>query len=451
MKKTAFFLCILLCLSFLSVLPCGAAEEMVQGYISNALTNSNISGDYVKALVLTADRTKHIYTLAKRVTVNGTVFTPKETEEFDAIADQIRNQFAEIRLNGEQITEITTDTEPEELTYVLYDPATGRFSGVDKVLPVFDDCGAYIPALDADHYYTIEVYDYAVNITRKTAKAEDMATVHQIAAESSAQPNFLLALTVEFEARDALESTEVPAVCKAKLYDADGDFLQEAETDVSFPYLYFNDLPNENRGYKVTLWLESAEGKTISPACTILCTTAALPVYSGFMDAAGTTEDISGEHIIVRIRDAKGEKHTYSCFGLRYIGNERITDLQTAIDSLLKLTRVEFMCDGTDNINMIRPFTMKREWKDCNVSGAAVYKDRFEAEVQFEETYEKPTALVLVALYDENGKLTGWTFKTVDVPKDRSESVPVNVSMDASENYVSSKLFLWETLLGPCS
>ncbi|MBE7024707.1 MAG: hypothetical protein E7408_01460 [Ruminococcaceae bacterium] len=420
---------------------------ILHGYIVNAAPVTDINGTHLELLIRDSNRTESNYKITDAISINNNVCAPWENE---AEWTSLIGKFVKAAVSDDCLQGIYYETTPTRVSGGEYDPASGRFSDIDSTLPIFYECGEYIPYLDENHTYELDVYSYAVNITDMTAK-NGLVTIARVNMYQSAQDNFLLFLGADFEITAAAETIQ------ARLYDAAGRLLKETEENIdgTYGFMGFRDLPNQNKDYSVSWWLEDNGGNRISLPYTFTYSTNAVPVYSGYMDAAVIVSNISGEGIEFRITNPKEGDLVFRCASRILLnGNSfRIqSDNVEEIEAQIRqLTQVECMCDENGEVNVIRSAVMQRAGKDCSVSDAVVYKESFAAEVQFEETYTGSSALVLIALYDETGKLTGWSFETVEVPADKSEAVSVSAPIDASEKYTDGKVFLWQTLLSPTS
>lgn len=423
------------------------AIPILYGYIVNALPVSDINGTHLEVLIRHSDQSETIYKINSSISINGNSCKPWLNESIwtPLIGNLIKAAVSEGCLQA-----IYYETTPKEVTDAEYNSVLKQFANIDNALPVFYEYGEYLPYLDENHTYTLDVYSYAVNITDMTAK-NGWKTIFHVDLYQSVQNDFLLSLGGSFEA------DTTTAIVKTRLCDTNGNTLQEMEENVydTYGYIGFRALPNQNKNYTVSFWLEDAEGKRISLLYTFKYAMDAVPVYTGYMDATAIVSDINGEGIEFRITNPQDGDRVFRCAYKFYLNgiSFRITysNVEMLKDSIQQLTQIECMCDENGNVSVIRSAVMHRPGKDCRVSDAVVYKDSFEAEVQFEETYTGTSALVLIALYDENSKMTGWTFETVEVPADKSESVSVSAPIDASERYKNGKVFLWESMLGPCS
>ncbi len=418
--------------------------DIVYGYVEDISYELDIDRS-VEMIFRGVDAKKESYDISDSTWINNKSYQVETGKE--EITSLLWKKLVKAAVLDGHIRRIYFEDEPlAALAKETYNPVTGQFSGVGKALPIFYENGQHVPYPDENHLYDITVYSYVVNITGVHSK-DSLEVIAPIDFSCAMRANF------KFEISATFETTVSEATYKAQLYDESGRKRGEVMQAVSENSgdIQFGTLPNETEKYTIVLWLENMDGEEISPEYRYSYTTEKKTIYAGYVfDATMVTLDFN--HVIeIGIRDASGEETGYICADPINLNGKSVrtsTDVETALEQLKRLNYVEYTFDEAGNISVIRSATMEKTGETYSVTDAIVYKDAVEAKVQFSDTYEKKTALILVALYDETGTLTGWELKTVDVPAD-GKAVDVNIPMDAQASFAESKVFLWENLLVP--
>ncbi len=425
------------------------AHPVTSVYVQNTAVVSDISGFNLQLLVRDINGSTRVCYATERLSVNGMHISFSDESALRNIAATLRGKLIRMAQKGTDITTIYYEDTPLDIIYGLpFDTQTGQLVDVDADLPVFYKNGIAPPYLDNNHTYDVQLYSYAANIVGMLAN-NGMVTVEPTKLSTTIEGDFCLWMGGDF----SCSTNEGIAVFQLK--DEAGQLLLSYSEDLSAAVssFGFSKIPNESGNYTVSLWVENANGIRISPAYTFTHFVIPVSVQKGYIYATAPVSSISGQGIEVGIRLANGVEKSFSLPSSFYLDGTRIrlstlslTDLTEIID---RMTYVQFALDGSGRIAVLRSNTMHAQNKNCTVSNTVVYKDAIEATVQFSEDYTKETMLVLIALYDENGRMTGWGFEEVEVPADKSQSVQVQMATDASVPYTNGKVFMWESLLRP--
>ncbi len=155
---------------------------------------------------------------------------------------------------------------------VTYDEASGTFihpnlPGYDKKLPIYccmsPDYEYVLPYLDGNHYYTIDLYDYAIQIVGMEAK-KGSATITGI--KTSVQPNTEFNYNVAVSVNASGVSGTSGWSLRAQLLDADNRAVKTASSAGSLSAVLKN-IPNRGEEYSLRVWIEK-NGAVISPVYT---------------------------------------------------------------------------------------------------------------------------------------------------------------------------------------
>lgn len=327
----SLMLTVSLILSVIASVPiaASAAEETLYGVIdAYNILSDNFGKECLSIKFYDSNGNTLIYS-SENLLVNGIQYSDKIGNLGDLEKNIPTGAFAKYTISNNSIasdiifniTSLYYDESAEVYTDVTYNPSTKKFNGVDintSPLPVYYKYNDKFitPTLDENHKYSIEVYDYAINITAFSAINSD-AVINNIEITDNINSDFLQDINI------SCKTVNQDSVLKAQLYNSESQLISEQKTAYNGSYkLSFKNLPNTDAEYTVKLCLEDKNGAVISPIYTKIYSIASVPVLYGNIMSYCCDEDIYGnEFLLILFCDNNGEEKSYTSTNI-LINNE---------------------------------------------------------------------------------------------------------------------------------
>ncbi len=442
MKKRFFALIVILCVTIIFKLPCYASgtDEFLYGKIILAVLDE---GDWVEELsikICDIDGNATIYTCAETIKVNGTIYSDLSGLEDMLLPDS----FARFIVEDELITTIDFDSSASSYSNLTYNPASKTFSSLDEStssLPVYYSYrNGFVPAyLDENHLYSIELYDYAINIVQMIAK-DKPETVENIEITSSMNSDY----TQTIEA--GCYTTSENSTLYVQLYDDKMTLIEQKSADSGvLSYIEFNNLPNIDAGYILRFWLTDESANVISNVYEKQHQTEKVDVSYGKLNVLGT--DAWGDELYIEI-DINGVKTIYICTAKTIVNGVRYSYLEELEASIPQNSFARFVAENGEitMINIDKPYyriksiTIKDTSKNPlpTITGSSFY-----ATVSIKNVSSDKDAVLILALYSETDDFKGVEYARIqDKPVGSDFELDVLVN-NASGDIAELKTFAW--------
>ncbi len=246
------------------------------------------------------------YKCAQRVRVNGTL-----CKNNDAIYNAIAtDSFAKMAFEDGVVTVLNFSNDSTTYTDVEYKEKKKCFNFLNSKqanLPVYYKYnGDFYPAhFDENHYYDIEVNEYAICITDMKSKT-DAEVIDTIEIDSEVGSDFKQTVSVycEFDAPSG-------SVLKGELYDEKNILSGEFESISN--ELFFGNLDNKASTYTIKLWLEDRENNKISSAYVKKYSVNKADIVYGVVLGKGISNDSVDEFVELKTVNTDGVEVFYNC------------------------------------------------------------------------------------------------------------------------------------------
>ncbi|MBQ3573893.1 MAG: hypothetical protein IJA16_04780, partial [Clostridia bacterium] len=303
-KVAVLFLAMNLLLSFLVV----NAETNV-GFIDCNILEKRISDESFQEVVqlktVNPDGIEKTYSFASKVRINGSNYRNVQ-DIYDAVEE---NSFAKMAVEDGVITVLNFGSSSENYENVQYKEKKRCFHTLNSKqsnLPIYYRYnGDFVPPhLDENHYYDIDVYDYAICINQMKSKTEN-AVIDYIDIGSKIGGDFTQSINIYCESK-----TQDGSILKGELYDESNRLIREVEGEHG--ELSFGGLENESKAYVIKLWLEDSEGNEISCKYIKEYKLDKVEVKNTFVSRKRIGISAFGEVAMIKAVDADGTEKTYN-------------------------------------------------------------------------------------------------------------------------------------------
>jgi len=444
MKKRFFALIMILCLTIIFKLPCYASgtEEFLYGkIIRTVLSDMDWTEDELLIKISDINGKETIYTCAQPLKVNGAIYSDLGSLENMLLPDL----FVRFVVEDEVITMIDFDGSAISYNNLAYNVASKTFASLDEstsLLPVYYSYqNEFVPAyLDENHLYSIELYDYAINIVQMMAK-DKPETIENIEITSSMNSDY----TQTIEA--SCYTTSENSILYAQLYDDKMTFIEEKSADIDAD-IEFNNLPNIDAGYIIRFWMEDESEVVVSNVYEKQYQTEKVEVLYGKITAIGDT-NIWVDELYIQI-DINGIKTTYICTRQTKVNGVRYSDLEELGESIPQNSFVRFVVeDGVITmLNIDKPYyriksiTIKDTSKNPlpTITGSSLY-----ATVSIKNVSANKDALLMLVLCSDTDDFKGVQYARIE-DKPVGSDFELDVLIDNSSGDVAKlKAFCWES------
>ncbi|MBQ3573400.1 MAG: hypothetical protein IJA16_02245, partial [Clostridia bacterium] len=240
------------------------------------------------------------------VRINGSNYRNAQ-DIYDVIEE---NSFAKMAVEDGVITVLNFGSSLENYENAEYDSEAKAFiaEGAElQSLPVYYKYnGEFVtPYLDENHYYDIDIYDYAICINQMKSKTEK-TVIDYIDIGSKIGSDFKQIITVYCESNEGQNFT-----LKGRVYDEKINLVSSAESNFSgYGELTFEKIKNKSANCTIELWLEDDSNKKVSETYVICKQLMQSKIKYGKVDIKYTNDD---EKLILSVRDIDGTDNLYVC------------------------------------------------------------------------------------------------------------------------------------------
>ena len=380
--------------------------------LRKAISNSNFK-ETVQLKTYNTNGEETILNCEKSVLINGRRYKNAQ-DIYDAIEE---NSFAKIGVQNGVITVLNFDSSYENYENVEYKEKKGRFNTLNSKqsnLPVYYMYnGDFVPAhTDENHYYDLEVYDYAICITDMKSKTEN-AVIDYIETSSSIDSNFMKSINIYCESEEQDRN-----VLKGELYDEKGRLLAEKVGEEG--EIYFGNLENETKTYEIKLWLEDEEGNEISSEYIKEYKVDKAEIEYAYILRKAISSNNFNETVQLKTYNTNGKEIIYNLAEITRVNGRRYKNVQSIYDAIEENTYAKmaiengvvtvlnfsgdtefyenaeynsetncFMADGTElgslpvyyryNEDLVSAYTDENHYYDIEVSDYAVCINRMKS------------------------------------------------------------------------
>ncbi len=361
---------------------------------------------YIEVTLLMPDLTERKYRMCLESWLNG--HKPMDWDDVREVLEDGYGEFSAFVAVGDTITVLKVPDQEDGLGSFLkatYDPTTGTFTHkdllqYDKSLPIYccmaPDYEYTKPYLDTNHYYWVDIEEYAIIIKGMEAK-DKAATITSI--KTSVYPNaeFDYDLGISVNA----SGTGSGSTLKAQLIDSNNNVLREVGTKGSLSTT-LHRVPNREEEYTLRLWLEE-NGAVISHFYT-----RPISVPRGTVCYGTLTEDsqmMSSGELQLKMRDAKdsGPTVTVFCTTEDTLSGCRYTSLEQMQGVLGKGAMVRYLVNSQNKVTAIEVI------KVMNAITGTIYNEetkQLSANLHLQSTDSEPAiGTIYAGVYSKDGIL----------------------------------------------
>ena len=279
--------------------------EFVNCSILRIGMESSFSDESVILRTIDSDGVITNYKCAERVRINGILY-----KNATDICNNIEvGAFAKMAVEDDAVTVLNYSSSYicyENVEYKNKKRCFNTLNSRQANLPVYYRYNdELVPAYtDENHYYDIEVYDYAICITNMKSKT-DAETIEYIEIGSAVSSDFSKSVNLYCES-DVMERS----ILKGELYNEKNNLISESRGE--YGELSFRNLENKDAVYTVKFWLEDIEGNRISSKYEKTYKAEKTEYKSLFILQKGTRATISGETVMIKAVDSNGSSEVYN-------------------------------------------------------------------------------------------------------------------------------------------
>ena len=408
--------------------------EVKDTFISRKGLSSTGFEEVVMIKAADKDGIEKTYYFAEKVRINGSNYRNAQ-DIYDAVEE---NSFAKMAVEDGAITVLNFGSSLGNYQNAEYNSKDKAFIAGDaeiQSLPVYYRYNEDFvkPYLDENHYYDIDVYDYAICINEMKSKTEK-TVIDYIDIGSKIGSDFNQVITVCCEVNGDQSFT-----LKGRIYDEKRKLVSSAECEFSgYGELTFEKIRNKSENCTIELWLEDDTNKKVSESYIIYKQLMQSKIKYGKVDMKYTNED---EKLILSVRDIDGTENFYVCdentsvVNMVTLFSSRSTTVDIPEDSFVKMA----VDDGVVSVIEIEPENLEIHAQDIS------YGDRLSGDMyMLNNTQDVETFMSCVAIYSSTDTLKYCDIITMELSSGDCLSVMPELSGYNYEQGDYLRMFAWE-------
>ena len=291
-------------------------EILTYAILQTVACSDEFGKQYICFKVADTNGKETSYKSADRIRINGESFniSKMSASEADNFCYSIEKGVAKVAIEDGVVKALNFNNNKTICTNAEYDSETEEFvvKGIQiEKLPIYymisyDEYHCtYAPAyLDENHYYDIEVYEYAICITEMRSKT-GAEVIKLIEMDSVIYSDFTQAINVYCES----DMQDDYTLC-GELYDRNNTLV--CENNSTHNELTFAGLENATETYTIKLWLEDEEGKKISSTYVREYTINQINVNTyAILQTVACCGDFGEQYICFKVADTNGKETSY--------------------------------------------------------------------------------------------------------------------------------------------
>ena len=392
--------------------------------------------DVVQLRVVDTNGEETVYDCAQRVRINGMLYRNAE-DIYNAIEE---GSFAKMAIEDGVVTVLNFNNSTTIYNNAEYDNETKTFvaNGIQLGnLPIYYKYNeTFAPVYtDENHYYDIEVYEYAICITEMKSKT-GAEVIKLIETDSAIGSDFKQVITVYCEANGNKRYT-----LNGKLYDEKTNLISSTKSECfGFGELTFENIKNNSVNCTIEIWLEDETGKKVSSYYVLQKHLQQNKIKYGNVVIKYESENDT-EKLILNVRNIDGTDNIYVCDDNTLIINKAtLFSFRGVSDEIPENSFVKMaVCDGVVSAIQIEPNELEI------YSPGFDYKSELLGEVYvLNNTQETQNFNCYIAAYSNSNAVKWCDVIHVDIFEDEILSLTpeFNQYQYAQGDYL--KIFAWD-------
>ncbi len=329
MKKKIFGVFMMLLLFAGIHFTANAQTEFVYGNIVEKAISTGIS-QKLQLLVADKNGVETIYTCNSRIRINGTAYRSAS----DAGAEIPDGVYVKMAVEDGAVTIINYGSSCDTFQNVSYNERTNSFNGIKNrksglpIYCIYND--VFVPSYpDENHYYDIEVYDYAICITDVRSK-DGKEVIKLIETGSGIVSGFLQCIRIYCETESDCEY-----VLKAEAYNSCGVLVSQNNITGQNQYeIYLESIENKTETYTLRFWLEDFDGNPVSSVYTKKHKVEAADIYYGYILQKEISESSLTEALQIQTVNTEGKEEVYTFASRAFVNGIRYNDFSELAEAL---------------------------------------------------------------------------------------------------------------------